>query len=74
MLRLVSINADHIINVIILHRVNESLNQLTVKLESIEIGTWVLVWNDLLSCFSVERVPSLLAETHNVGDLRACCA
>lgn len=67
----VTVDFNHVINVIVFHTVNEGLNQLGAHLESLEILTGILFWHNFnISCF-IELQTSMLAKLCNFG--RSLC-
>lgn len=67
---LIAVDRDHIVNIVILHRVDQLFDQLAIQLKALEIGTWVLIRDKLLTRVFVVGVAGLLAKrNHEIGVL-----
>jgi len=71
---LVTIDWDHIVDIIVLHRINELLDQLTIQLEPLEVSAGILLRNKLWTCILIVGVARLLAQGHHKVCVLTCWA
>lgn len=63
MVRVVAVHSCHIIDIVVLHRIDKLLNQALLELKAREVLGGVLLRNGLLVSVSVDLVASVLDET-----------
>ena len=63
MVRVVTVHSCHIIDIVVLHRIDKLLNQALLELKAREVLGGVLLRNGLLVSVSVDLVASVLDET-----------
>ena len=63
MVRIVAVHSCHIIDIVVLHRIDKLLNQALLELKAREVLGGVLLRNGLLVSVSVDLVASVLDET-----------
>lgn len=67
MVRIVAVNVGHLVDVVVLHRVNELLNQWLVKLEPIKVLGWVFFGDSLLISVPIDEVASVFGQFAHFG-------
>lgn len=63
MVRIVAVHSCHIIDIVVLHRIDKLLNEALLELKAREVLGGVLLRNGLLVSVSVDEVASVLDET-----------
>ena len=67
MVGVVAVDTGHVIDIIILHGVDELLNEWLVKLEAGEVLGRILIRNGLLIGVSIHEVSSVFSKLANFG-------
>jgi hypothetical protein len=68
----VAINAQHIVDIIVLHRVNQTFNQLSVNFKSVEVSSRIFLRDDFKLGFFVINIPCLFAQSNDIISVLRC--
>lgn len=67
MLGCVAVDRQHVVDIVILHRVNQIFHQVTINLKPIEVLGGILLRNNFSLAIFVVRVSGLLAKLHDIA-------
>ena len=68
----VAVNAQHIVDIIVLHRVNQTFNQLSVNFKSVEVSSRIFLRDDFKLGFFVINIPCLFTQSNDIISVLRC--
>ena len=74
MVRIIAIHSCHVVDVVVLHRIDELLNQALVELEAAEVLSRVLLGDSFLVGVPIDEVTSVFDQAANARSVLRCRA